>query len=828
MMFMDEATTPNETAHWESLIEENQRLAATLDAVGDGLIVTDASARVVLMNYTAEKLLGQSLESAQGEPFLNVINVVDETGQPPCPIVRVLEYHAEAGVSRCVAIQARDGELLQIEGSAAPLCDEKNLLIGAFLVFRDVSERESARLDLGRSNVRYESLIKAFSQIVWTTPPDGQVDDMPMWREYTGQTIEAVSGWGWLNAIHPDDRERVTQVWKEAVQTRSFYHVEYRIQGRDGQYRSFLVRGVPIIENGVLREWVGVCNDVHDRKQNEKLLSEQRRVLEMIARGEPLGVTLQVLAHIIEAHSQSPCSVYIAEDDGLRNVATSALPIEYSMLVARVAIADKAGSCGTAAFRRETVIVKDIETDPLWNDYKHLALPFGLRASWSMPILSGEEVLGTFAMYNSETRAPREEELQLLEVATNLAGIAIERERNETALLSSLSREARAAAELASIFSCITDGVITADANGIVTFENDAARRICGFSRLGTDVREPMPFVAPSPLISTPDGYEHSYAAPKTNEYSHQQMPLARAVFCNEEVKDAELLIHQTTGKTVFVEANAVPVRAADGSSLGAVLTVRDVSAQRQLIRDMLEANRSKDEFLAILSHELRTPLTPILGWASLLKQTGGKDPEMFAQAVDAIERNAQLQKRLVNDLLDTTRIVTDKLRIEKRAANLNELVKLSVHSVQDQAQEANVHIEYSFDERLPLLQMDTERIQQVLVNLLSNSIKFSPENGLVKINTYLQTRRFDHDSDTQFALVEIEDKGQGITPELLPHIFDLFRQGDSSFTRRHGGLGLGLAICKSLVEMHQGTIQALSEGLGRGAIFRVLLPIEN
>ena len=113
-------------------------------------------------------------------------------------------------------------------------------------------------------------------------------------------------------------------------------------------------------------------------------------------------------------------------------------------------------------------------------------------------------------------------------------------------------------------------------------------------------------------------------------------------------------------------------------------------------------------------------------------------------------------------------------------------------------------------------------------MNLLSNSIKFSPENGLVKINTYLQTRRFDHDSDTQYALVEIEDKGQGITPELLPHIFDLFRQGDSSFTRRHGGLGLGLAICKSLVEMHQGTIQALSEGLGRGAVFRVLLPIEK
>ena len=827
---MDEATATMKNAIWEILKGENERLAATLDAVGDGLIVTDTSSRVVLLNAAAENLLGRSLERAQGQKFLDVINVVDQTGQPPCPVVRVLEAGADAGVSRCVTIQSCQGELIQIEGSAAPQHDDENALIGAFFVFRDVSEREKTRRDLRRSNVRYESLIDAISQMVWATPPDGQVEDMPMWRDYTGQSLEEVRGWGWLDAIHPDDRERVTQVWNRAVESRSFYQAEYRIRHQSGEYRLFLARGVPIIEHNELREWIGVCNDIHDRKQAETLLDGQRRVLEMIARGEPLKLTLNALARLIENHSDALCSVFVSTESGtvLRNLAAPSLPIEYSMRAATIAVREGMCSCGTAAARRETVIVEDIETSTLWREHKDFALSHGLRACWSMPILGDSEVLGTFAMYYAEKRSPRDDEMQLLRVATNLAGIAIERERNETALLSSLSREARVAAELASILSCITDGVITADANGIVTFENEAARRIYGYSRLGTDVRVPMPFVSPSPPIPTPDGHEHLYIAPTANEYSHQEMPLARAVFYNEEVKDAELLVHQTNGKTVFVEANAVPVRGEDGAALGAVLTIRDVSAQRQLIREMLETNRSKDEFLAILSHELRTPLTPILGWASLLKQTGGKDPEMFAQAVDAIERNAQLQKRLVNDLLDTTRIVTDKLRIEKRAANLNELVKLSIHSVQEQAQEAKVHIEYSIDERLPLLQMDTERIQQVLMNLLSNSIKFSPENGLVKICTYLQMRRFDHASDTQYALVEIEDRGQGITPELLPHIFDLFRQGDSSFTRRHGGLGLGLAICKSLVDMHEGTIQALSEGLGRGAVFRVLLPIDK
>ena len=798
----------------EALLHDNERLAATLDAIGDGLIVTGASGEIVLLNRTAEKLCGWTNEEAQVELFRDVVRVVDAHQQPLCPVLRVLKG-AQAGAAWCVAIQAKNGSTLQIEGSAAPqFYGLEADMIGTIFVFRDVSTREETQVELKHSTQRYASLMQAISQITWTTPADGRVEDIPSWREYTGQSMDEIRGWGWLDAIHPDDRERVAQVWNDCQETSSFYQVEYRIRRRDGVYRSFLVRGVPVLESdGSIREWVGACSDIHERKQAEWLLFEQRRVLEMIARGEPLGITLKALARIIQSHSQSPCSVHVVEGEYLRNVATAQLPIEYSKSVERILIADNTASCGTAAFRNQIVVVEDIENDASWRDFKQFATPYGLRACWSMPIVGGDEVLGTFAMYDSEVRSPRVDELNLLKVAANLAGLAIERERTEGFLLSSLTREARSATELSSILSRITDGVLTADANGTITFENDAARQMHGMSMLGYNLRD-NDLVPP---LRDLDGHS----------VSSENSPLARAVFRGEEVCDEEIFVTRADNSEITVEANAVSVRSDDGVQLGAVLTIRDVTAQRQIIRDMLEASRSKDEFLAILSHELRTPLTPILGWTSLLRQIDRDDEVTFQQAVDAIERNAKLQKRLVNDLLDTTRIVSNKLQIEKRSANLNELVRLSVRSVQDQANEQEVRIEYSIDENLPAILFDTERIQQVLMNLLSNAIKFSSAGGKISICTQLH-KKFDQTSSTRYALIEVCDSGQGIAPELLPHIFDLFRQGDSSFTRRHGGLGLGLAICKSLVEMHGGTIQALSEGLGRGAIFRVLLPIEN
>ena len=227
------------------------------------------------------------------------------------------------------------------------------------------------------------------------------------------------------------------------------------------------------------------------------------------------------------------------------------------------------------------------------------------------------------------------------------------------------------------------------------------------------------------------------------------------------------------------------------------------------------EANRLKDEFLATLSHELRTPLTAILGWAHMLK-AGGLDEATARHAIETVERNAHAQRQLVEDVLDVSRIVTGKLRIEQTAVNLLDVVRAALDSVRPAADAKRVELQCSFDPRAGHVSGDPSRLQQVVWNLLSNAVKFTPAGGVVRIGVerlLAQTR------------ITVSDTGQGIAPDFLPYVFDRFRQADGSTTRQHGGLGLGLAIVRHLVEAHGGSVHAYSAGLGAGATFTVDLP---
>lgn len=234
-----------------------------------------------------------------------------------------------------------------------------------------------------------------------------------------------------------------------------------------------------------------------------------------------------------------------------------------------------------------------------------------------------------------------------------------------------------------------------------------------------------------------------------------------------------------------------------------------------RLNEDLAAANRAKDIFLATLSHELRTPLTPVLGWINLLK-TGNLDGKAVAQALDTIERNALLQSRLIDDLLDISRIATGKLRFEPQPIDLNTIVEAAVETLNASASARNITLELSLCERPPTVMGEPERLQQVVLNLLSNAIKFTESGGRVSLYT---------DIDGQHARVRVEDTGVGIAPEFLPHVFDRFRQADGSTTRRYGGLGLGLAIVDALAKTHGGHVIAESDGIGKGSRFTLILP---
>jgi signal transduction histidine kinase/ActR/RegA family two-component response regulator len=248
-----------------------------------------------------------------------------------------------------------------------------------------------------------------------------------------------------------------------------------------------------------------------------------------------------------------------------------------------------------------------------------------------------------------------------------------------------------------------------------------------------------------------------------------------------------------------------------------------DVTERRQaLVREKearLEAetaNRLKDEFLSTLSHELRTPLTAIIGWTKLLIQ-GEVEPEKQPQALDTILRNAKSQAQLVDDLLDVSRIITGKLRLEFSPCELQPVIEAALESMRPTAEAKAVRLQLLIEPRTGEVLGDPDRLRQIVWNLLSNAVKFTPPGGFI-------LARFQR-VDSHVEIV-VSDSGVGIKPHFLPHVFERFTQADGSTTRAHGGLGLGLAIVRHLVELHGGTVRAESDGEGKGATFIVSLPL--
>jgi PAS domain S-box-containing protein len=283
----------------------------------------------------------------------------------------------------------------------------------------------------------------------------------------------------------------------------------------------------------------------------------------------------------------------------------------------------------------------------------------------------------------------------------------------------------------------------------------------------------------------------------------------------NDAYRDRELVITGKDGASHAIAwssvAGAFPVPGWASWVVGS-----DVTQRRRMEADLRQANRMKDEFLATLSHELRTPLTAILGWVHLLR-TRRLDTAMAERAVDVIERNAKAQAQLVADILDVSRIVTGKFRLEPRTVELPVVIGAAVDAVRPAAEAKRIRLVLDVDPSVAPVTADPDRLQQVVWNLLANAVKFTPEEGEVRLRLGRVGSQIK---------IEVADSGGGIDPEVLPHVFDRFRQGDSSSTRAHGGLGIGLAIVRHVVELHGGTVSARNGGPAGGAVFTVGFPV--
>ncbi|MEG4585247.1 ATP-binding protein [Microcoleus sp. MOSTC5] len=246
--------------------------------------------------------------------------------------------------------------------------------------------------------------------------------------------------------------------------------------------------------------------------------------------------------------------------------------------------------------------------------------------------------------------------------------------------------------------------------------------------------------------------------------------------------------------------------------------TKDELLMREQVIREDAEAaNRAKDEFLSILSHELRTPLNAILGWSTMLLRQKNLSGDKVVRALETIERNAKSQAQLIEDILDVSRIITGKLRLQVRRVNLVSVIESAIDSVRLAAEAKSIRLQSVLDSESGPLLGDADRLQQVVWNLLSNAIKFTPKNGRVQIRL---------ERVNSHVEITVSDTGPGISSDFLPFVFDRFRQHDSTTTRSYGGLGLGLAIVRQLVELHGGTVTVVSPGIGQGTSFTVKLPV--
>jgi PAS domain S-box-containing protein len=289
-------------------------------------------------------------------------------------------------------------------------------------------------------------------------------------------------------------------------------------------------------------------------------------------------------------------------------------------------------------------------------------------------------------------------------------------------------------------------------------------------------------------------------------------------------------------GSIVWVHLFGSVVRGEDGKPAYGVAVIQDITERKRAQEALLahetereallrreqrarleaeDASRLKDEFLATVSHELRTPLNAITGWTAVARMHGS-DPAAVQRALEIIERNARAQKQLIEDLLDVSRIITGKLKLELGPVDVRHVAQAALDTAQAAAAAKNIALLLRCDPDLPVIAADFTRLQQVVWNLLANAVKFTPEGGRVSVTVAC---------DRHEVEVAVHDTGEGIEPEFLPFVFDRFRQADGSITRRHGGLGLGLAIVRHIVELHGGRVRVESAGAGQGSTFLVRLP---
>ncbi|MEH2091267.1 PAS domain S-box protein [Nostoc sp.] len=673
-----------------------------------------------------------------------------------------------------------------------------------------LSEQQVALRD---SEARYRSLAEASASIVWRAAPWGNVvDEIPTWQAFTGQSLEQYKGWGWVEALHPEDRSSMVEIWQQAFPTRSVAVAEYRVLRHDGEYRYMNIRGVPILDEiGEIREWVGMCVDITERKQAEAKLRDSEACFRLLAENSTDIISRLTVDGIILYVSPACYTVLGYQPEELVGHPSHELvhPDDLAQIAKNYPVNADLPDIYTITHRARH------------QDGHYIWLEATIRAIRDRQT---QEILEMQASSRDITKRKQvEEEQRFLAEASGILAASLDYETT----LAGLAR--LAVPEIADwcLVDIICDNQLVrrlaaAHANPakqelveqLQNYPPDLAQTAGVAKVIRTGKSQIIHLISEEQIQGLTHNASHFKILQELNPTSGMSVPL----IVRGRVLGAMTLV-SSSGRFYDTKSLMLAEELASRAAI-AVDNARLYEAQQTARKAAENANRIKDEFLAVLSHELRSPLNPILGWSKLL-QTKKLDEKTIPQALKTIERNAKLQAQLIEDLLDISRILQGKISLNIYPVDLTSVISAAMETVRLSAEAKSIEMHISLEPNLGQVLGDSNRLQQIVWNLLSNAIKFTPAGGRVDIRLSSCPK-----SNSNSALIQVSDTGKGIDPNFLPYVFEYFRQENSSTTRKFGGLGLGLAIVRHLVELHGGTVQVESGGEDRGATFTVRLPL--
>ena len=745
---------------------------------------------------------------------------------------------------------------------------------------------ENARLYQGLENSQAQlNLALKSSQIgvwSWDIASDRFDWDEQIYQLF-GLTPETFAGTSEaiLDRLHSDDRGLLVQSLSRAINQGVEHNLEYRIIWDDGSIRYAACRGKAFFnEAGKATHMSGVVLDITDRKQSEaeriQLIQEQTARQEAEANQQRAGFLAQVsatlascldyestlasVANLVVPYFADWCSVDLLQDNQLINRVAVAhqdpekVKLGWELHQHYPRKLDEPGGVPKVLRTGLPEMVTEISDVALAKgipDPEHLRIirEIGLKSCMMLPLMARERIFGAISFFTAESeRRYSTPDFSLAEEIAHRAAIAIDNARlyQEAQQAQKTAEQAlERIARLQSITAALSESLTPAQVSDVIVEQSMAALkassalvallnenkteleivRAVGYNQDLLDAWRYFPIDSPSPLAEAVRTGQPAWAESRQNRIA--RYPHLAEAYAQYDI-DAWISI------PLMVEGSAVggitlgfiQLQELSGEDQAFILAVAQQCAQaiarahlyeaERTARSAAEAaNRIKDEFLAVLSHELRTPLNPILGWAKLMR-TRKLDRATSDRALETIERNAKLQTQLIEDLLDVSRILQGKLNLNFGRINLVSVIEAAIETVRLSAEAKSIQIQTSLESGVGEVLGDANRLQQVIWNILSNAIKFTPIGGQVKIKL--------EQVSSQLQIC-VTDTGKGIAPEFLPYVFDYFRQADGATTRKFGGLGLGLAIVRHLVELHGGTVQAESLGEGQGATFTVRLP---